>query len=82
MIDRFAPPGATYTSKGMIFVVLSIETTWLQGEFKAKCLLLDDHPKHTKRIPPGTVMDVESWTSIWEEALQIAYLPKRGKVSP
>lgn len=82
MINRFAPPGATYTSKGMIFVVLSIGPTDFLGELVAECLVLDDHPSVRYGIPPGTIMRVESWTSVWEEALQIASPENRGTVSP
>lgn len=74
-------PGATYTSKGMIFVVLSLARTELD-EWSARCLLLSDHPRYTRPIPPGTVMQVESWSSVWEESMLIASLPKQGKVSP
>jgi hypothetical protein len=76
MIDHFVT-GATYTSKGMIFVVLSIHPGDFQGELIAYCLLLDDNPKlkFSKLIPVGTVMGVDSWSSVWEEATQIASLP-------
>jgi len=73
--------GATYTSKGMIFVVLSVARTEL-NEWTAECLVLADHPRYTRSIPPGTVMQIENWTSMWEESMQIASLPKQGKVSP
>jgi hypothetical protein len=72
--------GATYTSKGMIFVV--VEFTRPKSAIVAKCLVLDDNPKFTVRIPPGTVMDVEDWSSMWAEALRIASPGEQGKVSP
>lgn len=74
-------PGATYTSKGMIFTVLSIDRQPRAGadELVARCLVLDDHPKYTRRIPLGTIMELESWTSMWEEALQITSLEDDGR---
>lgn len=74
--------GATYTSKGMIFVVLSFKANEKWDEVVAKVLVLQDHSNYIKFIPPGTVMEIESWTSVWNEALQIASLPEHGKVSP
>lgn len=71
--------GATYTSKGMIFVVLSFT---VRDDWVAKVLVLQDHPKHTKFIPAGTVMEIESWSTMWNEAMQIASLPEQGKVDP
>ncbi len=73
--------GATYTSKGMVFTVIGWDKN-VYDESVAVCLLLDDHPRFTKRIPPGTVMRVERFSSVWEEAFQLASLPEQGKVSP
>jgi hypothetical protein len=71
--------GATYTSKGMIFTVVKF-TYDEEGWATAHCLLLSDHPKFTNFIKPGTVMEVEHWTSVWEEAMQIASPGEQGKV--
>lgn len=81
MISRFASPGTVYTSKGMVFVVLSMRPGDIYGELIAECLLLDDNPGYIRfALAPGTVMDVESWTSTWEEAFEIASLPNSGRM--
>lgn len=72
--------GATFTSKGMIFVVVKF-TYDADGWATAHCLLLADHPKFTKFIKPGTVMEVEHWSSMWEEAMRIASPGERCKVA-
>lgn len=72
--------GATYTSGGMIFTVLKFRTD-VFGETVADCLMLDDNPKFTKRIPAGTVMEVGERTSVWSEAMRIASPGEQGKVS-
>jgi hypothetical protein len=72
--------GATYTSKGMIFTILRF-TKDEDGVTTAHCLVLDDNPKFIKRIPGGTVMEVEDWTSVWEEAMRIASPGERCKVT-
>lgn len=72
--------GATYTSKGMIFVVVKFTREPQWDLDVAHCLLLSDHPKFTRFIKPGTVMEVESNTSMWEESLRIASPGEQGKV--
>ncbi len=62
--------GVTYTSKGMLFTVVGWDKN-VYDEAVAVCLLLDDHPSFTKRIPPGTIMRVEHFTTVWEEALRV-----------
>lgn len=73
------PPGATYTSKGMIFVI--VKFTYDKGWPTAHCLLLADNPKFAKFIKPGAVMEVEHYTSMWEEAMRIASPGERCKVA-
>jgi hypothetical protein len=71
--------GATYTSQGMIFVVLSFKPHGF-GEVFAECLLLDDNFKFTTPISLGTVMEVGEWSYVWQESMRIASLPEQGKV--
>ncbi len=73
--------GDVYTSKGMVFVVLSV-AKGAYDELEARVALLDDHPRYAKQIKPGVVMEIGSYTSMWSEALRIASLPEQGKVSP
>lgn len=74
-------PGATYQSKGMIFVVLSIDKNEVPGDLVARCLVLDDHPRYQNRIVPGTIVDVGNWSTMWEEAILFASPEEQGKVS-
>lgn len=72
--------GGTYTSKGVVFVVLA----YLQvefGEVEAEVLVLDDNPTFTVRIKPGTVMQVGEWSDFWKQSMRIASPGEQGKVS-
>jgi hypothetical protein len=73
--------GVTYDSFGMLFVVTSFKKgVW--DEDVAVCLMLDDQEEYTKRIPGGTVMDVSSYTTMWNKAERLASTQGSGRVDP